>query len=129
MSRPRQVQAAPTSNILGSAPTAEDAFEAFVTLVAFCADHRAAATVYDQRTGHLPTDAKSPDAYKRWHRAARRAGIPGVWTRGKLLLATAEAWATPVRRQRLAALPAPPASSEDDALDAALGIRAVRGSK
>jgi hypothetical protein len=129
MSRARQVQATPPSNIIESGPTAEDAFDAFVTLVAFCADHRAAATVYDQRSGHLPLDAKSQDAYKRWHRAARRAGIPGVWTRGKLLLATAEAWATPLRRQRLAALPAPPASSEDGALDAALGIRAVRRSK
>jgi len=76
MSRARQVQATPPSNIIGTGPTAEEAFDAFVTLVAFCVDHRAAATVYDQRSGHLPLDAKSPDAYKRWHRAARSAGIP-----------------------------------------------------
>ncbi len=129
MSRARQVQATPPSNIIGTGPTAEEAFDAFVTLVAFCVDHRAAAAVYDQRSGHLPLDAKSPDAYKRWHRAARSAGIPGVWTRGKLLLATAEAWATPLRRQLIAALAAPLASSEDGPLDAALGIRAVRRSK
>lgn len=129
MSRARHLRAVPPLNSAGSGPTAEDAFEAFVTLVAFCADRRATATVYDQRPGHLPLDAKSPDAYKRWHRAARRAGTPGVWTRGKLLLATAEAWATSLRRQRLAALPGPSASSEDGALDAALGIRAVRRSK
>jgi len=100
MSRARQLQA----NVIGRGPTAEDAFDAFVTLMAFCAADRTAATVYDQRSSHLPLDAKSPDAYKRWHRAARSAGIPGVWTRGKLLLATADAWATPVRRQRLTAL-------------------------
>jgi hypothetical protein len=129
MSRARQLQATPPSNVIGRGPTAEDAFDAFVTLVAFCADQRAAATVYDQRSGHLPVDAKSPDAYKRWHRAARSAGIPGVWTRGKLLLATAEAWGTPLHRQRLTALPAPPTTSEESALDAALGIRAVRRSK
>ncbi|HXN32684.1 MAG TPA: hypothetical protein VN894_12515 [Polyangiaceae bacterium] len=127
MSRARQVQASPPSNIIGSGPTAEDAFDAFVTLVAFCVDHRAVETLYDQRSDHLPLDAKSPDAYKRWHRAARSAGIPG--TRGKLLLATAEARGTPLRRQRLAVLPTPPVNSQDGALDAALGIRAVRRSK
>jgi hypothetical protein len=129
MSRARQLQPPSRSNLSGSGPTAEDAFDAFVTLVAFCADHRSAASVYDQRSGHLPLGAKSSDAYKRWHRAARRAGIPGVWTRGKLLLATAEAWATPLRRARLAVLPPPPPSTEDGDLDEALGIRAVRRSK
>jgi hypothetical protein len=107
-------------------PTPEQAFEAFRTLMAFCIEQRGAAdSVYDQRPDRLPPDAKSADAYRRWHRTARRAGVPGVWSRGKLLLATPEAWTTSLPREprsRNVTLPA----NDDEALDAALGIRAVR---
>jgi hypothetical protein len=44
-----------------------------------------------------------------------------------LLLATADAWATPLAGQRRR--PDPSANDDDAALDAALGIRAVRRSK
>ncbi len=88
----------------------------------FCAN-QGTSTIYDQC--HLPPDAKSADSFKRWHRAARRAGVAGVWTRGKLLLAKREAWETPLERQRAGAK-APALPVDDDAqLDAALGIRAA----
>jgi hypothetical protein len=122
-------------------PTREDAFEAFCTLLAFIGRSGAQDAVFDQRPGHLPPDAKSADAYKRWHRRARRAGVARTWVRGKLLLATAEAWTTPLvatRRGSSAAKTstrptestraAAPGSEDDDdaALDAALGIRRTR---
>jgi hypothetical protein len=123
---PRLHLAAPPSGPTAHRPTREEAFDAFCTLLEFCAGHGAAPTTYDQRPGHLPPDAKSSDAFKRWHRAARRAGVAGVWTRGKLLVATAEAWAT---RLRPSAVGISPLTGDEDAqLDAALGIRAVRRS-
>lgn len=101
-------------------PTREQAFEAFCVLLAFSMNSGSAWTLYDQRSGHLPPDARSADQFRRWHRAARRAGLPGVWTRGKLLLATADAWATPLatRRSEHVVLK----ETDDERLDAALGI-------
>jgi hypothetical protein len=125
MPSPRRLLAAPPSG--PHRPTREEAFDAFCTLLEFCAGNGAALRTYDQRPGHLPPDAKSPDAFKRWHRAARRAGLAGVWTRGKVLVATAEAWATPLR-PRDGRISPPPSSDADAQLDAALGIRAVRRS-
>jgi hypothetical protein len=111
-------------------PTAEEAFEAFRTLIAYCVDRRAAArALYDQRPGHLPPDATSADAYKRWHRRARRAEIAGVSTRGKLLLATPEGWATPIPDRQRACRTPTSEDNDDDALDAALGIRRLRGAQ
>jgi hypothetical protein len=111
-------------------PTAEEAFEAFRTLVAYCVDQRGAArALFDQRPGHLPPDAMSADAYKRWHRRARRAEIAGVSTRGKLLLATPKAWATPIPGPPRACRTPTSADNNDDALDAALGIRRLRGAQ
>jgi hypothetical protein len=52
--------------------------------------------------------------------------VAGVWTRGKLFVTTAEAWATGIRRSD-GRIPAR-TSDEDAQLDAALGIRAVRRS-
>lgn len=111
-------------------PTPEEVLDALRTLIAFCVDQSGGvSTIYDQRPNHLPPDAGSADVFKRWHRAARRAGLPGVWTRGKLLLATAEAWATPLQG-RLRAGPATSSANDDDTeLDAALGIRAVGRSR
>ena len=125
MPSPRLFLAAPSSTRAAQRPTREEALDAFRTLLEFCVGEGAAPTTYDQRPGHLPPDAKSQDAFKRWHRAARHAGLAGVWKRGKLLFATAEAWATPLRSR--ARTNAPSANDRDDAqLDAALGIRAVR---
>ncbi|HSY24927.1 MAG TPA: hypothetical protein VK841_22540 [Polyangiaceae bacterium] len=110
------------------APTDQDALYAFRTLIEYCVARRTDPLLYDQRPGHLPPDAQSADSYRRWHRAARRAGVPGVWTRGKLLVATPEAWATPLPRRRRPVLVGS-ASGDDPALDAALGLRAARGSR
>jgi hypothetical protein len=128
-------------------PTREEAFEAFCTLLAFVGGGHAPAT-YDQRPGHLPPDAKSADSYKRRHRALRKAGVAGCWVRGKLLCCTAEAWASAtrkvVRRPPLSVVDRPtalddelaafglrrrqvaPATSINDELDAAFGIRTRR---
>lgn len=115
-------------SVRANGPTREEAFDAFCTLLEFCAGRGTAPVTYDQRPGRLPPDAKSCDAFRRWHRAARRAGLAGVWTRGKLLVATTEAWATPLRT-KAARLPPPPSSDDDAQLDAALGIRAARQPK
>jgi len=81
----------------------------------------AAQAIYTQDT--RPADCKSRDAFARWHRAARRAGVEGVTVRGKVLSATAVAWATPLpRAAKLALVPAAPESLSDK-FDAALGIR------
>jgi len=109
----------------GFRPTLDEALAAFYTVVAFCAGNFAPPRTYDQRPGHLPADAKSSDAYKRWHRSARREGLPGVWVRGKLLVATSEAWETPLQPRRSRS-ERKPMADDDAQLDAALGIRAVR---
>jgi hypothetical protein len=77
--------------------------------------------VYDQRDGHRPPDAKSADSYRRRHRALRKAGTPGVYVRGKLLLATLEGWATELPKPRKLSLVQPPPTIDDD-LDRELGI-------
>ena len=107
-----------------SAPTREEAFEAFCTLLAY-ASGQGAPTVYDQRDGHRPADAKSADQFKRRHRQLRKAGIAGVWVRGKLLCCTAEAWASDLpkaKRPRLTVVETPKASVDDE-IDRQLGIR------
>jgi hypothetical protein len=107
-------------------PTREAAFDAFCTLIEFCTNRGADRSTYDQRPGHLPPDAKSADAFKRWHRDARREGLPGVRVRGKVLVATAEAWATPLPRRRKREGKTVPENGDDSALDAALGIRLAK---
>jgi hypothetical protein len=80
MPSPRRLLAAPPSGRTAHRPTREEAFDAFCTLLEFCAVHGAAPGTYDQRPGHLPPDAKSPDAFKRWHtpEAARPSYLLGV---------------------------------------------------
>lgn len=49
-----------------TAPTREQAFEAFCVVLAYAMGQRAAASVYTQ--ADLPPGVKSADAYKRRHR-------------------------------------------------------------
>jgi hypothetical protein len=103
-------------------PSDREALAALHTLRAWLGGPRTAHS-YDQRT--LPPDAKSVDAYMRRHRALRAAGIAGVWTRGKILACTAEAWATELPRTPRLAVVAP-TPDVDAQLDAELGIRTRR---
>jgi hypothetical protein len=110
------------------APSDAEALAALQTLRAWLGGAAAPAALYSQT--HLPPDAKSVDAYRRRHRALRKARVPGVWTRGKTLACTPEAWATDLTRLKLApssTAPTIPAIDIDAKLDAALGIRVTRG--
>lgn len=102
-------------------PTREQAFEAFLILMAYVTGQRAEPVVYDQR--NLPPDTKSADSFKRRHRELRKAGIDGVWVRGKMLCCTAEAWATRLPGRKSTLQPPNPERDIDAELDAALGIR------
>jgi len=103
-------------------PTRAQAFEAFCTLLAF-ATLRGAPQIFTQDA--LPPDAKR-DGFMRWHRAARKAGIPGVRCKGKTLACTPEAWRAELPKARKLALVEPIALSVGDELDRALGIKVRR---
>lgn len=108
-------------------PTREQAFEAFLILMAYVTGQRAEPVVYDQR--NLPPDTKSADAFKRRHRELRKAGIEGAWVRGKMLCCTAEAWATVLPRQRAPVPSTGPMRDIDAEISAALGIRVLSESE
>ena len=102
-------------------PTCEEAFDAFCIVIAYAVGQRAEPRIFTQYA--LPPDARSADAYKRRHRALRKAGVQGVWVRGKIMACTPDAWATEVPRRRSAREVVDPARDVDAELDAALGIR------
>jgi hypothetical protein len=103
-----------------STPSDAEALAALRTIVAWLGVGPAQGVVYTQHS--LPPDATSRDAYERRHRALRKAGIAGVWVRGKTHACNADAWATELpraARHRLAVV----APTLDAEIDAALGIR------
>jgi hypothetical protein len=105
---------------ISTRPSRDEAFTAFCTLLAYAA-RQGAPAVYTQ--DNRPVDCKSRDAFARWHRSARRAAIPGVWVKGKLLCATPEAWSTQLPRARapLALVESPRDIGAE--IDAAFGVR------
>jgi hypothetical protein len=105
---------------ISTRPSQDEAFAAFCTLLAYAVGQGAPA-VYTQN--NRPVDCKSRDAFARWHRAARRAAIPGVWVKGKLLCATPEAWGAPLPKAQppLSLVEAPRDVGAE--IDAAFGVR------
>lgn len=104
-----------------TAPTDVEALAALRTIAAWLGVGSAPATVYTQH--RLPPDVASRDAYERRHRSLRRAGVQGVWTRGKTLACTADAWATELPRESRPKLSIVATPSASDAIDAVLGIK------
>jgi hypothetical protein len=99
-------------------PSDVELLAALRTIAAWLGIGPTTPTIYT--ADRLPPDCASRDAYMRQHRVLRRAGVAGAYVRGKLLVCTAEAWATELpqtaRKTSLTIV-------QPDALDAALGIR------
>ena len=100
--------------------TDDEAFEAFRTLLTYVIARAAVPAVFTQR--HLPPDAVSAASYMDRHRALRAAGIPGVWTRGKTLACTAQAWATQLPKQKRRVSTPPPGNDVRASMERAWGV-------
>jgi len=100
--------------------TDEQAFAMFCGLMAYVIARAAVPAVFTQR--NLPPDAASAASYMDRHRALRAAGVAGVWTRGKTLACTPQAWATQLPKRKRHVSTPPPGNDVRASMERAWGV-------